>query len=594
MSKTSYLTLIKLIIIVAILFAICFSLCFIPKNNIVEAEINTDVKIQLQDDSIYDACNDVFAYTKGTTLSLVMNNKNLNFANAISGQNAKAIDIALTTNSIAILYTYENKDNQLKTGLNYFNYATSIRKQELIEFFDDIPYKNLFATENEIYWQTADEIGILVPDALDSDHAQSKGGKFFGNVDFDDFVIHKTHNDILALIGYKDSSLYYTIVSNLSNASTLAAAKVNECSLTFTNIDLEKGNLYGIANNSVYSMQIDEANKTITTFNSLLTINEENVNIVKCVTSSNEENVVYVLSHETTSIKKYIYQDEQLVYFNTFDNKDYDNPSSFEILKVYKMDISTSLYMTPKNLQVLQTIPSQSYVLVLAKQDNFLYISTQDGLTGYIKENTPITEIPEKSNNTPIGQYAQALHPNTEDTKYPIMVYKYPYASSELLSSISIYEQLNIIDNVAEENETQVWNWYKISYYSENKIITGYVKVDEVCKYTPLSAPKILKTVKVKTLALGETVNIYSLPSEESPVVSILTDGSELDLAETYNENSEWTKVLYNDITCYVKTSDIQKGGLTSLQISIIVIVCVTFVSTIVVFAIIYKRKKYN
>ena len=68
---------------------------------IVYAE-NTDVIIDLSDDSLFDAYNDSFVYTYGTSLYVVSNNTIINLTNAFEGS---VKDIAMNASSILVLTT---------------------------------------------------------------------------------------------------------------------------------------------------------------------------------------------------------------------------------------------------------------------------------------------------------------------------------------------------------------------------------------------------------------------------------------------------------------------------------------------------------
>lgn len=73
-----------------------------------------------------------------------------------------------------------------------------------------------------------------------------------------------------------------------------------------------------------------------------------------------------------------------------------------------------------------------------------------------------------------------------------------------------------------------------------------------------------------------------------------LKEGTSIDLNEKYDKNSEWTAVIYNDMIAYVKTENIQPGGLTSWQLALAItipIVVVAIVVTIIILVVVKKRK---
>ena len=245
-------------------------------------------------------------------------------------------------------------------------------------------------------------------------------------------------------------------------------------------------------------------------------------------------------------------------------------------------------------MQKTSTLSLNDYFLVLTQityQDSnssFYYVTKQDGTKGYLKaQSATFTKIDPNSDakSLAIGLYAQGLFPETT-------VYKYPYANAEALTTIVGYDELIVVDNVAQEGDTQVWNYYKISYVSNGEIFTGYVKVTDVSPYTRLTAPTVLKTVKISAESIGSLVYLYALPSEESTQVAALTDGEELNLAEEFNKDAKWTKVIYKDTYAYVLTSQISQKGLTALQITLIVISCVIVAASVVMIIVMKKKRK--
>ena len=243
-------------------------------------------------------------------------------------------------------------------------------------------------------------------------------------------------------------------------------------------------------------------------------------------------------------------------------------------------------------MEVISNISTNEYFMVLCsvnseESGDYYYIVRKDGTMGYIKSNAAFERINPNTDITTlkIGLYAQPLFPNTK-------IYKYPYSESEVLSDTTIYDELIVIDNVAQEGETQVWDYYTVSFVKDGNIQTGYVKASEVSPYTSLKAPSILSTVKISSGAIGAVVYLYALPSETSAQVAQLIDGEELDLAEEYNKDSEWTKVVYKDKYAYVKTSQIEQKGLTPVQITLIVVSVVVFAVSIVMIIILRKKRK--
>ncbi len=309
-----------------------------------------------------------------------------------------------------------------------------------------------------------------------------------------------------------------------------------------------------------------------------------------CYASISDKDYVFVC--EQRAIIQYSYNGSSCEYYNKFNNSEYVHPTNFDLLYVAKATASSNVYSSPRNLQVISNISTNEYFMVLCsvnseESGNYFYVVRKDGTMGYIKSNSEFTQIQANKDVTTlkIGLYAQPLFPNTK-------IYKYPYSESEVLSDTTIYDELIVIDNVAQEGETQVWDYYTVSFVKDGSIQTGYVKASEVSPYTSLKAPSILSTVKISSGAIGAVVYLYALPSETSAQVAQLIDGEELDLAEEYNKDSEWTKVVYKDKYAYVKTAQIEPKGLTPVQITLIVVSVVVVAVSVVMIIILRKKRK--
>lgn len=324
-------------------------------------------------------------------------------------------------------------------------------------------------------------------------------------------------------------------------------------------------------------------------------INEKSKLAATYISSSNT-NYVYIKS-DLPSLNMYEFTGSALNYYNTFDRTIYTHPATYTILTMNKINAEATVYSSPRHLQKLATLSSGDYVILLSEVGDYYYIyfSKDDKKVnlGYIRKDSDITLCP-ASTECEIGAFTQALHPDTAVYKYPFVGNGMNETGSEAVAYLTIYDQLVVIDNVGQDG-TYKWGWYKIQYLNANKqIVEGYVKEKDVSPYTVLTPPDISKTVKVSSKKLGEYVKVYALPQEDSKLIAELKEGTSIDLHEKYDKNSEWTAVIYNDMIAYVKTENIQPGGLTSWQLALAItvpIVVVAIVITVIILVVVKKRK---
>ena len=324
-------------------------------------------------------------------------------------------------------------------------------------------------------------------------------------------------------------------------------------------------------------------------------INEKSKLAATYISSSNT-NYVYVKS-DLPALNMYEFTGSALNYYNTFDRTIYTHPATYTILTMNKINAEATVYSSPRHLQKLATLSSDDYVILLSEVGDYYYIyfSKDDKKVnlGYIRKDSDITLCP-ASTECEIGAFAQALHPDTAVYKYPFVGDGMNDTGSEAVAYLTIYDQLVVIDNVGQDG-TYKWGWYKIQYLNaNNQIVEGYVKEKDVSPYTVLTPPDISKTVKVSSKKLGEYVKVYALPQEDSKLIAELKEGTSIDLHEKYDKNSEWTAVIYNDMIAYVKTENIQPGGLTSWQLALAItvpIVVVAIVVTVIILVVVKKRK---
>ncbi len=535
---------------------------------------NTSVVVDLKADSKFSAYGEVFAYTYDTTICVVQDNVIKSYPKAFTGT---CIDIEINATNILLL-----AKNGTQYSIYYFDY-------------DSYGIKS-----------AATKLGALGNNysALLSDEA----GTFYlirnFSTDFDQLKVFKedTSADNLTQIQLIDPSYAITDYIYVASTTTLYAIINGEIYYANTGNPIGSANpftkLDGIEGANSLSMSSDEIivnstngiYKITISANAVSQLSTTGTNGIIEIVEINSQKYIFVLA--SNAITQYLYNGTTCEYYNKFNNSEYKDPTTFDLVYVASALASTNIYSSPRNMQIASTLVENEYFMVLCKVTNeesgeYFYIVKEDGTKGYIKSDASFTTLSANTDvkSFDIGLYAQGLHASTN-------IYKYPYNGAEVLTTVTIYDELVVIDNVAEKDGVQVWGYYKVSYVKDGEIITGYVEDTDVSPYTQLSAPTILKTVKISSGSIGSLVYLYALPSEESIHVAELTDGVEIDLAEEYNKNSTWTKVVYDGTYAYVLTSQISPKGLTGVQITLIVISVIVVVASIVMLVIMKKKRK--
>ena len=561
------------ILLVAFLL-IAATFAFIPTQ--VYAE-NTSIKIDLLDDSKFDAYNDVFAYTYGTTIYVVQNDVLKPYRDAFVGE---CLGIEVNDKNVLVF-----AKNGTSTTITYYDYdANGIKSAKTKLGTLDMPISNIYGDDEGNFYLVCNFSTSINVMKVFKENTSIQNMPSAGQTIDTSYKISSYYFD-------KASSLYAIIENKVyvANASLPIAPDSSNKFIQIEGIDaayslsMSQNEIFVNSQNGIY--KIDPATKAATK------VGQAPLGTGKiCYTSIKDKDYVFVC--EQKAIIQYSYNGTTCEYYNKFNNSEYVHPTNFDLLYVAKATAASNVYSSPRNLQVISNISANEYFMVLCsvnseESGNYFYIVRKDGTMGYIKSSTEFTQIPANKDVTTlkIGLYAQPLFPNTK-------IYKYPYSDSEILSDTTIYDELIVLDNVAQEGENQVWDYYTVSFVKDGAIQTGYVKASEVSPYTSLKAPAILSTVKISSGAIGAVVYLYALPSESSAQVAQLIDGEELDLAEEYNKDSEWTKVVYKDIYAYVKTSQIEPKGLTPVQITLIVVSVVVVAVSVVMVIILRKKRK--
>ena len=542
---------------------------------------NSNVSIDIVNDSSFTAYGDAFALVTDNNVYVVKDSIVHKYTE--EGQ-FTVLDMAMNSKYLVLLVTDDS-------GKNFYVYSYNSQNIEKISYTNE----NLHP-ENIIALSSDSEGNFFAMDAnriskFDIDKS-SEWPSIFSCVTspifetVKDFVL--LNENVLYCLD-TDGKLYSTNVKILDGHLLDEYKKAENA---YTDLVISGGKLVLLDATKAYVYD-DASNSTSELLSS--GINEKSKLAATYISSSNT-NYVYIKS-DLPALNMYEFTGSALNYYNTFDRTIYTHPATYTILTMNKINAEATVYSSPRHLQKLATLSSDDYVILLSEVGDYYYIyfSKDDKKVnlGYIRKDSDITLCP-ASTECEIGAFAQALHPDTAVYKYPFVGDGMNDTGSEAVAYLTIYDQLVVIDNVGQDG-TYKWGWYKIQYLNaNNQIVEGYVKEKDVSPYTVLTPPDISKTVKVSSKKLGEYVKVYALPQEDSKLIAELKEGTSIDLHEKYDKNSEWTAVIYNDMIAYVKTENIQPGGLTSWQLALAItvpIVVVAIVVTVIILVVVKKRK---
>lgn len=277
-----------------------------------------------------------------------------------------------------------------------------------------------------------------------------------------------------------------------------------------------------------------------------------------------------------------------LEYYNVFDNVIYEDPSVYDIVTTAVAQTALEGYFSPKNLRPVFELSAGDLVLVLAEADGYYFVRTAEGGEyGYLDRDA--LTLSEADLSPEIGRYAQPLQRNTA-------IREYPFPGSAVVAQTGPTDTLVVLSAVGSDG----YPWYKVSFVTaEGEVRDGYVYASDVSAYVPFALPGFDDHATVNADAIGGGVNVYLLPEERDEyLVGTLRDGDEVTLAQDgLDPDSEWTKIRYtdaegNDIEGYVKTANLSERGLTTLQITLIVVFSIVAVVTAIIVVILVKKRK--
>ena len=196
---------------------------------------------------------------------------------------------------------------------------------------------------------------------------------------------------------------------------------------------------------------------------------------------------------------------------------------------------------------------------------------------------------------------AQPLH-GTGETP----VYTFPVKSSAIEAYLSTdssgavlsltpgsEEKERVVLSVSGLLDVGATRWARVYLSRGDEVGIGYVDARLVCPYVAYSPAGVDDFCLTDSKRAGVYVALYAQPDETSEVLSELPDGSELRLVSAFDGESLWTCVYYGDTMAYVLTENLTVSALTTVQITLIIVLCVLAVlGAALAIVITIKRKK--
>lgn len=279
----------------------------------------------------------------------------------------------------------------------------------------------------------------------------------------------------------------------------------------------------------------------------------------------------------------------------SFDDIGYDHAPSaqWQVVEAGAVMADTYLFTAPNNDEAVEDILAGNVFLVYTyaeyNGEQFAYGIIRGGNDKlcYIK-------------SSQLKMYSKVEYLDNHPTMIAVFsvgatIREFPMRSAKVLVSAKRPIELKLLNNVAGEYNNHVWQWYKVTCKAEDgAIIVGYVQKDDVYYTSAITPPKNRVFLKVQTNELGKTVKLYKEPNAEAEVlVENISDGEKVLLgAETFDNSAEFTKVSYNNTVGYIYTAYLLQSGLTSGQVTTIVVSVVCVVIFIVLVVLLALRKK--
>lgn len=546
------------------------------------AETNAEIKIAPDETSLYAAYDGHVAYTtKDGVLHLSTLSGSYSRPEAFVGT---ALSVAMTSNRIFLL----SDMNGTKT-ISAFDYVTNgIGAKE--DAFDALgisqeQYSNLLPFSDTLTVTDEDLIVTM---------GNFRTGAHFVRLSLSDnsssFRISNVSSSIDNVAAFDSKEFWYISTKNLfyfsgelySDPVQIAADR------TWLSVAALGGAIYASAADGIY--RVDGT--------AVVKISDVVADGDIRPYSEGRTSYLLVQNRAENSVVQYSIDGDGLKYYSVFDNVVYVAPSEYPIMTVGKASAATQGYFSPKNLKPVASLGEGDNVLVLAEvpaedgsAEGYYYIRTSadaDGEMCYVRKSA--LTLLERGEGWKHGTYAASTHGG-------LRVLQYPFDGAAVVATVGPKDALVVSGDIGRSAEG--WNWVKVSLMTaDGTVVDGYTTEEDLGPYGPYELPSFGVDAIVNADKLGETVNVYSLPEERDElVIDTLTDGEVVRLAaEGLNVDEEWTLIGYETedgtaMSGYVKTAYLSEGGLTTLQITLIVVACIVAVLTVAIVIIIAKKR---
>lgn len=547
------------------------------------AETSAEIKIAPDETSIYAAYDGHVAYTtKDGVLHLSTMGGSYSRPEAFVGT---ALSVAMTSNRIFLL----SDMNGTKT-ISAFDYVSNGIGEKKNAFdvlgISQEQYSNLLPFSDTLTVTDEDLIVTM---------GNFRTGAHFVRLSLSDntssFRISNVSSSIDNVAAFDSKEFWYISTKNLfyfsgelySDPVQIAADR------TWLSVAALSGEIYAAAADGIYRVD----GTTVVKISDVVADGD--------IRPYSEGGISYLLvqNRAENSVVQYSIDGDRLKYYSVFDNVVYAAPTEYPIMTVGKASAPAQGYFSPKNLKPVASLDEGDNVLVLAEvpaedgsAEGYYYIRTSADANGemcYVRKSA--LTLFERGEGWKHGTYAASTHSG-------LRVLQYPFDGAAVVAMVGPKDALVVSGDIGRSAEG--WNWVKVSLMTaDGTVVDGYTTEEDLGPYGPYEMPSFGVDAIVNADKLGETVNVYSLPEERAElVIDTLSDGEVVRLAaEGLNVDDEWTLIGYEtedgtSMSGYVKTAYLSEGGMTTLQITLIVVACIVAVLTVAIVIIIAKKRK--
>lgn len=271
---------------------------------------------------------------------------------------------------------------------------------------------------------------------------------------------------------------------------------------------------------------------------------------------------------------------------------DYETPTEWNIVRGATYANGALMYVVPGNSETASNAAYGSRFLCLAEEnanDGNKYYYGMDIESGsfyfVLANDVVILDFYAFEDNAP--KYNSILAIGVD-------VYEYPFADAKVQNKADFSTLFTLVNNIAGEKEDLSWGWYKVAYTMGGVDYEGYVKIIDISPYSPLLPPAKQEYYKVKADNVGVTVNVYEQASTDSDILFTLNDGeSVIVMSDQFDASSDFTKIYVNGKYGFIKTDNLIKDGLTTVEITAVIVgsICgAALLGTIPLFFVLYKK----